>query len=276
MAAKLVLSGLPFGYRFWRRMGLFKHGKMEQPAYAYGVFKKHYDRVDFPRKGRGFVALEIGPGDSLFSALVVHAHGGLCSHLIDIGKFAVNGLASYDRARDFLKGQGLSVPDPGRSECLDDILQACSAHYGTEGIKSLGEIPDATVDFIWSNAALEHIRRHLFLDTMRELRRVISPDGISSHTVDLRDHLGNALNSLRFSESAWESDRLARSGFYTNRIRFTEMLDLFGRAGFDPKVIGVKRWERLPTPRGKLSQEFRNLSDKELLIAGFDVLLRPG
>lgn len=110
---------------------------------------------------------------------------------------------------------------------------------------------------------------------MLEIRRVIRDDGVCSHTVDLRDHLGGALNNLRFTENFWESDFMACSGFYTNRIRFSEMLEIFRRAHFDVKVVRVGRWDKLPTPKEKLATCFRYLPDDELCVSGFDVILRP-
>jgi hypothetical protein len=93
--------------------------------------------------------------------------------------------------------------------------------------------------------------------------------------VDLQDCLGGALNNLRFSAPVWESAVMAESGFYTNRIRYSEMLALFKEAGFDTDVISMKRWDHLPTPRAKLSGRFKALSDEELCVRGFHVLLRP-
>ena len=135
-------------------------------------------------------------------------------------------------------------------------------------------MPSASVDFIWSHAVLEHVRKREFLDTMRECRRILKSGGICSHQIDLRDHLGGALNNLRFSERVWESEIVAMSGFYTNRIWFGEMLSLFGQAGFEVEVGDVHRWARLPTPRKRLAREFRTVSDKDLLVADFSVLLR--
>jgi len=44
------------------------------------------------------------------------------------------------------------------------------------------------------------------LDTMNEYCRVLSSDGIASHRIDLKDHLGGSLNNLCFSVRVWESD----------------------------------------------------------------------
>jgi hypothetical protein len=53
------------------------------------------------------------------------------------------------------------------------------------------------------------------------------------------------------------------------------MIDLFGKAGFGVEILGIERWKSLPTPRRALDVSYRSLPDEELLVSGFDVLLRP-
>ena len=275
IATKLLLSRLPFGYGFWRRLKIFVQGSMHEREYARRVYHQHFDRCRFARKDGGFVALEIGPGDSLLSAILAKAHGARASYLIDSGPYATADMTPYRDMTDYLRSRGLSPPDLDSVADIDGVLSKCDAIYKTGGLKSLHELPSNSVDFAWSQAVLEHIRRHEFLDFMRELRRVLRADGNSSHRVDLRDHLGGALNNLRFSPETWESDWMANSGFYTNRIRYGEMIRLFDQAGFQVEVLGTDRWSELPTPRSALHSVYRSLSDDDLLISGFDVLLRP-
>ncbi len=103
---------------------------------------------------------------------------------------------------------------------------------------------------------------------------MLREDGVSSHLVDLRDLLGGALNHLRFSDRLWHSRFIERSGFYSNRVRYAEMLDLFKRAGFDTQVVDLKRWPELPTPRSRLGR-FRDLSDEDLTVSVFQAVAKP-
>lgn len=275
IAAKLVLSRLPVGYGLWRRLAIFQHGDMSRPEYAYAVFKEHFDRTGFSSRRGGFVAMEIGPGDSLFSALIASAFGATAVHLADAGTFARQDMKCYRAMYDYLRAQGLPAPDISECDSLADILAVCNARYLTSGLTSLQELPSKSIDFIWSQAVLEHIRRCEFLNFARQMRRVLREDGVCSHRIDLMDHLGGALNNLRFSERLWESDFMARSGFYTNRLRHSEMLALFEQAGFTVEVVHVDRWPQLPTPKHKLADKFNRFSDDELCVSGFDVMLRP-
>ena len=262
-------------YSSWNKITLFKHGLMEEPGYAYEVVKRHFDKVALSRAGNDFVVLELGPGDSLFSAMIACALGVSCIYLIDVDDFARKDLQPYLSMANFLKKKKLVSPKIDEANTIHDLLEACNARYMTSGIASLRTIPDQSVDFIWSQAVLEHVRRSEFSDVIQEFRRIIRDDGISSHCIDLRDHLGGALNNLRFSERLWESDFMAKSGFYTNRIRYTEMLRIFERAGFNAEATTIGTWDKVPTSRSKLSQSFRGLSDEDLQIAVFEVLLKP-
>ncbi|AFZ14326.1 Methyltransferase type 11 [Crinalium epipsammum PCC 9333] len=272
IAAKIVLARLPIEYGIWKKLHFFEHGSMDNPNYAYNVFNSHFERTKFEP---GFVSLELGPGDSLLSAIVSKSFGGSASYLVDAGEFAVKNIQPYMIMADFLNKQKLDVPNIKLAQSLEEILKICNSNYGVSGLSFLKEIPAQSVDFIWSHAVLEHIKKEEFLDTFIELRRILKNNGVCSHKIDLKDHLGGDLNNLRFSEPVWESNFMAKSGFYTNRLRYSEMLEVFSKAGFDVEVVEVKRWDKLPTPREKFSRKFTELSEEELRISEFSVILRP-
>jgi SAM-dependent methyltransferase len=274
IAAKLVLARLPLPYSFWEKIGLFKQGKMEAPDYALGIFRRHFDAANFARKRGDFVALEFGPGDSLCSALIVRAFGGSKTYLVDAEACATTDVAVYRRMEEHLRGLGLHPPNLDHCKHIDDVTQAISAEYLTEGLASLKKIPSGSVDFTWSHAVLPYVRRGEFAATLQEMRRIQRPDGVASHTIPIKDVIGGNLNDLRFSEPVWESSFMADSRFYTNRLRYAELLRMFREAGFKTEVIRERRWDKLPTPRNKMSKEFAGLPDEDLLVEDFDVLLR--
>jgi SAM-dependent methyltransferase len=276
IAAKVVLSRLPFGYGFWQQLSLFRHGAMDEPDYVLRNFREHYAAAGEPGAGEAFTALELGPGDSLASALVAKGLGGGECWLVDAGDFARKDIDVYRQIALALAERGVAVPDLDGIDDCDAMLARCQARYLCDGLAGLRRIPDASVDFIWSQAVLEHIRRRDFADTVAELRRVIRPSGVSSHRIDLRDHLSTGLNNLRFPSALWEREFLACSGFYTNRIGFAEMVDAFEAAGFEVAITKQDRWPALPLPRSKMAPEFRHRSEEDILVSGFNVVLRPG
>jgi SAM-dependent methyltransferase len=273
MAAKGVLTRLPVPYDFWRRLNIFRHGTMDDVAYAERVAFMHLDRPGGQLE-RGFTALEIGPGDSLLAAVCACSAGAGRIYLVDVGDFAVRDIEPYRTLARRLGERGLPAPDLDRVTTFEETLDRCGAVYLSGGVPSLAELPSQTVDISWSQAVLEHIRKADLEALVNELYRVHRPRTTSSHRIDLRDHLSNALNNLRFSERRWEGGLFANSGFYTNRVRCSEFLELFGRAGFEASLESLDRWPVLPTPRRRIVEPYRSLPDEELTIAGFDVILR--
>jgi len=267
-----VLSRLHLGYGFWSRLTLFKHGTMDEPAYAEEVFLRHFERVAPPS---GFVALELGPGDTAFSALIGHALGASRVVLVDVGRFAVEDVEPYREMAAHLRARGLPVTDLDDARSLEEVLERCSATYLTDGLDSLRGLDDGSVDFSFSHAVLEHVRVAELPALVSELRRVTADGGGSSHVVDLEDHFAHALNNLRFSDRVWESKLFANSGFYTNRVRSSELVDLFQDAGFDVEVVADARWRALPTPRSKLAPRFRAASEDDLLVHNVELVARP-
>ena len=273
IAAKLLLARLPFNYRFWKKARMFELGAMEKPKYALGVFRWHFDAANFPRKSSGFVGLELGPGDSMFSALIACSFGASRMYLVDVGPFASTNVEFYRKMELYLRQLGLHPPNLQNCFTIDDVMGVCSIEYLTNGLASLKTIPSASVDFAWSHAVLQHVRRAEFVETLRELRRIQRSDGVSSHNICISDILGGKLNDLRFSDRIWESSFMANSGFYANRIRYSELLQHFKEAGFEPRIYHMVRWKELPTPRRKMAHEFAVLPEEELQVRGFDVLL---
>lgn len=275
-AVKLALAKAPVGYTVLRHAGLARHGGMQRPEYVTRIFGELFDCAPFGRKAAGeFTALELGPGDSLGMAVLLHAHGAASSWHIDVAPFATREVDVYQRMAQHVAACGLAPPDLSHAACFDDVLAACHAQYETGGLESLQRVPGESVDFLFSNSVLQAVRRDDLEATLRECRRVTRADGVGVHNVDLRDMVGQSLHHLRFSERVWESPWFQHSGFYTNRLRLSELADLCRRCGFAVSLPEVNRWDRVPIPRQRLAPPYRDLSEDDLCAATVRMVLRP-
>ena len=269
---KIVFSRLPIKYSVWKSLGLFQHGKMDHSNYSLRVFKEHLNKSKI-KSLKNKVVLEVGPGDSIASSIISYSYGA-SSVLIDSGNFVQTEISTYLKLKDALILKGLDPPKITKEDNIAEILNKCNSKYFTEGLKSLKKIPSNSVDFIFSQAVWEHIRLKDFEPMNAELYRVLKKDGMISHQVDLRDHLGGSLNNLRFSDRLWESNLFAKSGFYTNRINFDKMISVFESLNFKCEILNIQKWNFLPLKKSKMNKKFRELSEENLRIKVFDIILK--
>lgn len=269
-----MLSGIPFRHKILRRYGIFKHGNMDDISYAHKIFMQHIKHAYPEQMPSNLIMLELGPGDSVVSALIANAVGAKKIYLADAGSYATENIEFYKKAAATLLNQyDLSVPGIEDAHSFSDMLNVLNAEYITSGLAGLKTIETDSVDFIWSHSVLEHVRKKDFSNTMSELSRILKPGGFISHSVDLQDHLDRGLNNLRFSESFWENDYVASSGFYTNRLGYTESLEIMKKAGLTILSTEAGRWDSLPLPKDKMHQDFRNIPEEELRVRTYNALL---
>ena len=274
LLAKILAGLLPVPYATWRRLTLFRHGQMQSPVYALAVFRHHLETAQFELEP-GATVLELGPGDSVFSALVAAAYGAERTVLVDVGDFVDRNVAACHAAADWLAAQGALVPGQQGWRTFGDVLATCRAQLLTKGIESLRALPSGSVDFVWSQAVLEHVPLEEVVPQALELRRILKPAGVVSHRVDLTDHLSGGLESLRFGSRLWESSLIRRSGTYTNRLRPSQLCAAYEAAGFAVSFVGVEEWERPPIRSEVLADAYRRLNEQDLLVRALDFVARP-
>ena len=223
-----------------------------------------------PSEQDNWHGLELGPGDGILSALLAPALGAAGLTLLDSGDYADKDINKYhQQINDFLaKFHHYALPDYTNCTSIDKILKSAGGAYHSKGLDSLKMLSDDSFDIIYSQAVLEHVRRDEFSETMRQCRRLLKPNGVMSHVVDFKDHLGGGLNNLRISSGLWEQNWFAlKSNFYTNRLRFSEVVKICEDSGFTLKTTEVSRYEITPIQRKQLVSEFSGLSDDDLSIS---------
>lgn len=224
---KLVIS--LFGLTvFLQKNKVFRHGDDDVEVH-FKVFKEHVNYVA-SRIPQDFTLLELGPGYSVATAYFAHAMGASHTYLVDRDDFIDIGIE--ERAKQFMLDMGVN--------------DAPRYTYLSNGLESLKEISDGSVDVVFSNAVLEHVKKTELLPLLKETCRILKSEGVSVHTIDFKDHLGGSVHHLCFSERFWASDLIYRSGFYTNRLRISDMLRLFEEAGFTYSIVERSFLEHVP------------------------------
>lgn len=143
-------------------------------------------------------------------------------------------------------------------------------------------IESNSVDFILSNATMEHIRQKDLADILKECYRILNKGGVMSNIIDYRDHwsfFDNSIsiyNYLMFNEKQWSNHN--PSIMYQNRMRHIDYIKIINRVGFeiiDEKIDypSVKETEDLK--KIKLDKKFsENYTSEELGIKSSIIVLR--
>jgi len=273
--AKLLLSFSPFIKRIFRAFGFYSPGLMLDYDYAINCFNEHYNATMnlAGDSNIGKVIVEFGPGGSNFSALIGHALGVSQSILIDIEPIDQLTLESSEKNFFLIKD---NLKSRGKYDTIQNYdFAGIDYRYMSEGIISLRHLESKSVDFLWSHSVLQHIYIDSFLSVLNEFHRILKPGSLMSHKVDLKDCIAFGLNNMRFSDVIWNSDRFFTSGFYTNRIRRDEMLNLFSDSGFDVIKTIDFYFEEAPLKLTQCSKDIRErYNDHDLIYSGMHCILR--
>ena len=264
---KIIFSRLNIPYWLWKRFNIFKHGNMEDFSYSRKIFEGHFKDMARVKRINNPVIMEIGPGDSLFSMIYSRKYSSNKFYFLDVGDFATKNLKIYFKLHKELEESNYLSKKLEKSFAkFDDLLDFYNAKYLISGLESLRTIEDNSIDYIYSHSVMEHVRKYELNAFIKELYRILKPNGIISHNINYKDHLDESLNNLRFNEKIWESSFFAQSGFYTNRVPAIEMHKMFKINGFVLVKEYFGKWKNLPLSREKINIQFNKFSDKELSI----------
>ena len=211
---KIIISRLNISYKIWKKIKIFRHGNMENFEYSRKIFESHFRDMNKIRRIKNPKIMEIGPGDSLFSMIYSRKYSSEKFYFIDVDNFANKNIKLYDQLQEELEKENFfSVKLKKDFKNFDDVLNFYNAKYLISGIESLSKIKDNSIDYIFSHSVMEHVRKDELNILIKEMYRILKPNGVISHNINYKDHLGESLNNLRFSEKIWESDFFAKSGF---------------------------------------------------------------
>ncbi len=271
---KIILARLPLNiHTFWRNLGMFRHGNMDSTSYVISNFYNLLNHAALnTEKCEGFRFLEVGAGDSIGSGVVASAFG-MKPFIIDVDAFATKDIEFY---KNIIRELDNPLSDISANDFIsyEQMIKKLDITYLTDGTSSFEKIDDNSINIIISQACLEHVRKKEFKLFMDENYRVCKKGALSIHSIDFKDHLDYSLNNLRFSESFWESEFISSSGFYTNRLRYCDMKEVFLKSGFEIIKEDLSSWNELPLKKTKFNQDFIDYDESDLLVKEAVVVLR--
>jgi len=163
----------------------------------------------------------------------------------------------------------------------NDILTSSGIKYVAPGDASRTELPDRSVDIVFSNSVLEHVSPGALPAIMQETCRILRPSGAAVHCVACNDHYAHFdrnisyVNYLRYSEQEWRwwNNPLQ----YQNRLRATDFLRVAESCGL--RVVAARQYVRPGVEPAlatlPIAPEFERYSQAELAATTVNFVCRP-
>jgi hypothetical protein len=267
VALKLALGWAPRSWLNAMRVNRASHRAEEDAAHV-DIPLGLCSQFEEARGRRPASVLEFGPGGMVAQSVTFAALGANPIVLVEQTDLACHEAAPFQRAARTLRQRGYGANDLDGVGDAMAAMAACHTTYLNDGLKALRRLPDAQFDFVASSAVLEHVRSAEIDETLHHLRRVMRPDGYALHGVDLHDHFGGGLNSLRFPRAFWEHPYIAQCGLYTNRWSERQWLAGFEAAGFRIERLDRAVWPQPPIAGRHIHRDVGRHPD-DLLTAWF-------
>lgn len=147
------------------------------------------------------------------------------------------------------------------------------------------EMATGSIDFICSNNTFEHIYPDVLSGILKEFKRVLRPDGVMSHFIDLSDHFAhfdasiNVYNFLQFSEKDWQ--RIDNSIQPQNRLRMPAYRALYEKLDIPIIEESLRKGNVELLRQISIHEEFQDYSLEDLaithgyLVTRMDALIDP-
>ena len=221
------------------------------------------------------VFFEFGAGRDLILPLAVAAHAAKRFITVDIERLARLDLVRMNA--EIISRLGDS-PRPTLSS-WNDLDLSWNVEYRAPSDAGDTKLDADSIDCAISVETLEHVPAQDILRILREVHRIVRPDGLILMQIDYGDHFKSfdpsisSFNFLTYSEDDW---RPFQSRFqYVNRLRHSQYLDLFQQASF---TIIQQFPDRRPPEAAilqRLAPCFRELSSEDLFTLGALIVARP-
>ena len=198
--------------------------------YSFGFNHLEYARKQFesfllkisPTRVRNKVILELGPGGSIGFGLLTLKNGAKKYYAIENGDHTKVDSKIFKAYKKLLDNNTRLISEFFTKDFHFNREKIC---FIEDDQTSQYNLPDNSVDIIYSCAVLEHVHNLDFC--FSEMTRVLKNGGIMNHQVDLRDHIFSqrSIWFLKIGDSVFNT-LFSKTGEYINRKRFSYYLQL--------------------------------------------------
>ncbi len=204
--------------------------------------------------------LEIGSGRDLAVPIALRMLGAESVTTVDVSRLArldlVNHAARY-------MGSRFNMQAP-RLRSWSEVRDFGIEYLAPSGLERL---EGRSFDCFVSVDTLEHIPIDHLRAVLRLARSLLAPGGRSIHIIDYSDHFArdagvSRFNFLRYDDTKWAAYSCRFN--FVNRLRHSEMLSEFDRAGYAVTEAISERMAPIPDILNDLASKFRHFDHQDL------------
>jgi SAM-dependent methyltransferase len=251
-------------------------------------FRKHISLNEFK-------ALELGSGWYPVIPIYLFLHGASIIISIDIAQHitkenletTIKKLIDYNDKKEFDKYY--QEIDLARFELLKTILRNYNELKLEEILSKLNIkflIQDARntifdddyFDLITSNNTFEHIYQEILVDILKEFKRILSPNGIMSHFIDMSDHFAHLdksisiYNFLQYSEKKW--NLIDNTIQPQNRLRINQYKEILYKTPLHILEENNRKGDEEIVKKLKLALPFSNFTSINVAVSHSHMVLK--
>lgn len=251
-------------YLLQRTLGSLRRPEPTSRIVAGVAMLSRLDRLG--READGAVFFELGTGHQLNLPIALWLGGASAVVTVDLNRYLKPALvrgdlqqiaAQHAQIRELFESHQVRLREDRLHELcrlaagpasFEQILVKLAIDYRAPCDARSLPLEPGRIDYFVSYNVLEHIPEQTIREILRDARRVLRPEGLMIHDIDLSDHFSHydrslsPINFLRFDERQWQ--RWAGNPFmYMNRLRADDFDALFAEEG-----LGTVLAERIQAP----------------------------
>lgn len=152
---------------------------------------------------------------------------------------------------------------------LTPLLKSLNIHYWVGDARAL-PYPDDHFELVHSNNTFEHIPAQILSELLSEMDRVLKPQSVMSHYIDMADHYsyGDAnlspFHYLRFTERQWSwiENRFQSQ----NRLRINQYETIYAEKGLESHRLEVELGNPVQLATVKLAPPFSGFPSENVRV----------
>ncbi|MEO5674299.1 MAG: class I SAM-dependent methyltransferase [Chitinophagales bacterium] len=165
----------------------------------------------------------------------------------------------------------IEILQQSNTTVFEKLCSELQIHFKIGDARNMPFLKDNEIGLVTSNNTFEHIYPDVLMGILKELKRVIKPDGVLSHFIDMSDHFAHfdksitIYNFLKFSDRQWKliDNRIQPQ----NRLRVHEYRTMYADLGIPINIESVREGDLQELQSIHLTEKYKTGSLRDVAVS---------